>query len=78
MDTQKNKYKEMNQQKRKVIHVHFHNGHKNHYFGSVTAVYRKFKHEQLGITEIALRHHLTSDGSLYVNAKCMVIRSRLE
>lgn len=61
----------------KVVHVHFLKGHKNYYFGSVTAIYRKFTQKEMGVSEIHLRHQLTDDGNHYINKKVIVIRSRL-
>ncbi len=61
----------------KVVHVHFLHGHKNYYFGSVSAIYHKYSEEDIGIGEISLRHKLTNDGNHYINKKVIVIRSRL-
>lgn len=43
----------------KIIHVHFISGHHNYYFGSVRAIYKMFSPEELGCSEIYLRHQLT-------------------
>ena len=42
----------------KVIHVHLFNGKKNFYFGSVTAIYKKFTAEDIGCTERYLQQVL--------------------
>lgn len=36
----------------KIIHVHFMSGHRNYYFGSVRAIYKKFTPEEVGCSEI--------------------------
>ena len=64
-------------QLRKVIHVHLINGHKNYYFGSVSAVYRKFTAKELGCSEKYLGHVLTEDGMHHITPKALIIRSRL-
>ena len=61
----------------KVVHVHFLHGHKNYYFGSVSAIFRKFSADDMGISEIRLRHQLSNDGNHYINKKVFVIRSRM-
>ena len=61
----------------KVVHVHFFHGHKNYYFGSVSAIFRKFSADDMGISEIRLRHQLSNDGNHYINKKVFVIRSRM-
>ena len=61
----------------KVVHVHFIHGHKNFYFGSVSAIFRKFTADDIGISEIHLRHKLSNDGNHYINKKIMAIRSRI-
>ena len=61
----------------KVIHVHFIHGHKNYYFGSISAVYSKFNESQIGVTEDYLRHYLFHDNMTYLNNKVMIIRSRI-
>ena len=61
----------------KVIHVHFIHGRKNYYFGSVSAIYRKFTDRDIGIGESSLRHCLSADGNHYINDEVVVIRSRL-
>ncbi len=61
----------------KVVHVHFLHGHKNYYFGSVSAIFRKFSANDMGISEIRLRHQLSNDGNHYINKKVFVIRSRM-
>lgn len=61
----------------KVVHVHFLHGHKNYYFGSVSAIYRKFSYVDIGIGEVSLRHKLTKDGNHYINKMVVVIRSRM-
>jgi len=62
---------------RKIIHVHFIHGHKNYYFGSVSAVFRKFSEKDLGCTEKYLGHILTEDGMHHITQKALIIRSRL-
>ena len=47
----------------KIIHVHFINGHRNYYFGSVRAIYKMFSPEELGCSETYLRHQLTERGN---------------
>lgn len=61
----------------KIVHVHFLSGHKNFYFGSVKAIYKKFTPEEIGCCEIYLRHQLTEKGNHYINGKVLVIRSTL-
>jgi len=61
----------------KVVHVHFLHGRKNYYFGSVSAIFRKFTKDDIGVTEEYLRHQLTNDGTPFLNDKVLVIRSRL-
>ena len=41
----------MNKKKTKIIHVHFFSGHKNYYFGSVTAIFKMFTSKEIGCTE---------------------------
>ena len=52
------KYFVMEQQTKgiKIVHVHFLHGHKNYYFGSVSSIFRKFSADDIGISEIRLRH----------------------
>lgn len=73
------KYFIMEQQTKgiKIVHVHFLHGHKNYYFGSVSSIFRKFSADDIGISEIRLRHQLTNDGNHYINKKVVIIRSRL-
>lgn len=61
----------------KVIHVHFINGRENFYFGSVSALFKKFSSSDLGVTQEYLRHKLTNDGERFLNNKVLIIRSRL-
>ena len=61
----------------KVVHVHFLHGRKNYYFGSVRAIYKKFSEDELGVSESYVRHQLNNDGSLYLNDKVFILRSRL-
>ena len=61
----------------KIVHVHFLSGHKNFYFGSVKAIYKKFSPEEIGCSEIYLRHQLTEKGNHFINGKVLVIRSAL-
>lgn len=64
-------------QLRKVIHVHFIHGHKNYYFGSVSALFRKFSEKELGCTEASLRHILSGDGNAHITHQAVFFRSRL-
>ena len=59
----------MNKKKTKIIHVHFFSGHKNYYFGSVTAIFKMFTSKEIGCTEAYLRHQLTEAGNHYINAQ---------
>lgn len=61
----------------KIIHVHFLHGRKNYYFGSVSAVYKKFSREEIGVSESYLRHYLSYDGCHYLNQNVHIVRSRL-
>ena len=61
----------------KVIHVHFLHGHKNFYFGSVAAIYKRFSEKDIGVGQEYLRHQLLHDGNHYINDKVIIIRSRL-
>ena len=73
------KYFVMEQQTKgiKIVHVHFLHGHKNYYFGSVSSIFRKFSADDIGISEIRLRHQLTTDGNHYINKKVVIIKARL-
>ena len=59
----------------KIIHVHFISGHHNYYFGSVRAIYKMFSPEELGCSEIYLRHQLTQTGNHFLNDRVLIIRS---
>lgn len=61
----------------KIIHVHFISGHRNYYFGSVRAIYKMFSPEELGCSEIYLRHQLTQKGNHFLNDRVLIIRSTL-
>jgi len=61
----------------KVIHVHFIHGHKNYYFGSVAAIFKKFTVNDIGVGQEYLRHQLLQDGNHYINDNVVIIRSRL-
>ncbi len=61
----------------KVLHVHFLNGHKNFYFGSVSAIFKKFSINDIGVSGEYLRHVLSHDGNHFMNNKVIIIRSRL-
>lgn len=61
----------------KIIHVHFISGHHNYYFGSVRAIYKMFSPEELGCSEIYLRHQLTLTGNHFLNDRVLIIRSTL-
>ena len=68
----------MKQQKNiKVIHVHFLHGRKNFYFGSISAIFKKFTEKELGCTESYLLHVLTDDGSSHITSEACFIRSHL-
>lgn len=64
-------------QYRKVIHVHFLYNHRNYYFGSVAALFRKFSESDLDCSESYLSHLLTEDGMHHITSKVLIIRSRL-
>ncbi len=61
----------------KVIHVHFLNGRKNKYFGSVSAIFQNYSEDALGCSEEYLRHVLTADGSSHLTDKAYFFRSHL-
>lgn len=61
----------------KIIHVHFISGHRNYYFGSVRAIYKMFSPEELGCSEIYLRHQLIQTGNHFLNDRVLIIRSTL-
>ncbi len=61
----------------KVVHVHFLHGHKNFYFGSVAAIFKKFSEKEIGVSYEYLRHQLKVDGNHYINDEVVIIRSRL-
>lgn len=61
----------------KVIHVHFLNGRKNYYFGSISAIFQKFSEEEIGCTEEFLRHTLTADDCSHLSPLAFITRSRL-
>ena len=67
----------MNKKKTKIIHVHFFSGHKNYYFGSVTAIFKMFTSKEIGCTEAYHRHLLTEEGNHYIIAQVLIIRSVL-
>ena len=70
--------KEGNAQYRiKVVHVHFLHGHKNYYFGSVAAIFKKFSEKEIGAGYEHVRHQLLFDGNHYINDNVVIIRSRL-
>ena len=62
---------------RKVIHVHFLYNHRNYYFGSVAALFKRFTEEDLDCSEAYLGHLLTEDGMHHITSKVLIIRSRL-
>lgn len=64
-------------QYRKVIHVHFLHNHRNYYFGSVVALFRRFTEEELDCSAAYLSHLLTEDGMHHITKKVLIIRSRL-
>lgn len=61
----------------KIIHVHFLVSHKNYYFGSVTAIFKRFTEKEIGCTEKYLRHQLTDNGNHHITKRTLVIRSVL-
>ncbi len=61
----------------KVVHVHFLHGHKNFYFGSVAAIFKKFSEKEIGVSYEYLRHQLKDDGNHFLNDEVVIIRSRL-
>ena len=61
----------------KVIHVHLFNGKKNFYFGSVTAIFKKFSEEEIGYSKEYISHALVEDGNHLLSKKVLIIRSRL-
>lgn len=61
----------------KVIHVHFMHDKSNHYFGSITAIFKYFSEEELDVTPGTLRHRLTGDGSKHLSSRACFIRSHL-
>ena len=42
----------------KIIHVHFLTTHKNFYFGSVAAIFKKFSEEEIGYSKEYISHAL--------------------
>ena len=56
----------------KIIHVHFLTTHKNFYFGSVAAIFKKFSEEEIGYSKEYISHALVEDSK-----KVLIIRSRL-
>ena len=64
-------------QYRKVIHVHFIHNHRNYYFGSVAALFRRFSESDLDCAESYLSHLLTEDGMHHITSRVLIIRSRL-
>ena len=64
-------------QSNQTKHIMARPGHKNFYFGSVKAIYKKFSPEEIGCSEIYLRHQLTEKGNHFINGKVLVIRSAL-
>ena len=67
----------VNRKNEKVIHVHFYAGHRNYYFGSVSALFRMFSEEDIGYSEEYVRHTLTEDGNHMLSGKVLIVRSRL-
>jgi len=61
----------------KIIHVYFLSSRKNHYFGSVRAVFSVFSEEELGCSYNYLRHILSYDGSCHLSSKAYFHRSTL-
>lgn len=62
----------------KIIHIHFLVSHKNYYFGSVSAVFKKFSEKDIGCSETYLRHQLTGAGNHHLTKRVLVIRSVLQ
>ena len=61
----------------KIIHVHFLTTHKNFYFGSVAAIFKKFSEEEIGYSKEYISHALVEDGNHLLSKKVLIIRSRL-
>lgn len=61
----------------KIIHVHFITSHKNFYFGSVLAIYKKFTEAEIGCSYNYLSHILTEDGNHHLTDKVLIVRARL-
>ena len=61
----------------KIIHVHFLTTHKNFYFGSVAAIFKKFSEEEIGYSKEYISHALVKDGNHLLSKKVLIIRSRL-
>lgn len=67
----------MNSKGIKIVHVHFLVSHKNFYFGSVAAIFKKFSEKDIGYSEEYIRHALVEDGNHLLSSKVLIIRSRL-
>ena len=61
----------------KIIHVHLFSGRKNHYFGSISAVYDVLSSDEVGLTKSVLLHMGLSDGGSITTKKGIIIQSHL-
>lgn len=61
----------------KVINVHFLTTHKNYYFGSVAAIFKKFSAQEIGCSSSYLTQKLSEYGNHHLTQKTLIIRSRL-
>lgn len=64
------KYCEMEKQERMVVHLEFKGEH--FYFGSMKAIYVKFKNDELGISYNYLKSYGLSESKPYQNQKCII------
>jgi hypothetical protein len=62
---------------RTVIHVQFRATGKNHYFGSIAAVYDIFDHEQLGIKQNSLYDYNIEPDKPYSNKLVLIRKSEM-
>jgi hypothetical protein len=60
----------MEKQERMVVHLEFNGEH--FYFGSMKAIFEKFKSKELGISYNYLKNYGLSDGKSYTNQKCTI------
>ena len=61
----------------KIIHIHLFSGRKNHYFGSISAVYDFLSHEEVGLSKSTLLHMGLSDGSSITTKTAIITQSHL-